>query len=116
MNIKDEPVECTVLGKVLGTMTGFDFVDDMCLCFYDFVPGELGKKFLRAQKVEESDSLTVNFENAAVQLDHYQETPESEYKFTIVNPDWSVFNKELTDEQEKAFNQSLSIDGGGTGG
>lgn len=102
-------VECVVVGKVIGSMTGLDIVDDMCLYIYDFSPNELGAKFLRGQVVVENDSLTVHLDTAEVILNKYQETPDSEYKFTVINPDWSVFNKEISDASSTIVDTGMGV-------
>lgn len=43
---EDERVEVDILGKTIGTCTGWDEIDTLILVFYDFVPDEVHKDSL----------------------------------------------------------------------
>lgn len=84
-----EWIGLTVLGKVIGTHTGWDEVENCYLQFYDYIPNALGMQFIRGQ-AEADICLSVNFTEGTVFI--YNDTTKDVTE--VEKPDWSVFNKE----------------------
>ncbi len=102
MNEEEQgPVDCKVLGKVIGAHAGWDSGGEFVIQFYDFIPNELGMKFLFPffEDRVKSDCLVIDFENGVVedyasQSSKFQDI-EEEMKPDIITklaPNWSVFN------------------------
>jgi hypothetical protein len=100
-----EPMEVKVLGKIIGKASGWDQGDTAAFNFMDFVPNELGKKFLTNLPNRDIGCLVVDFENGTVE---YYEKQEPRAMEDIVDPaeldkysqtfpltvDWGVLNNE----------------------
>lgn len=59
-------MQVRVLGKIIGTATGWDQPDTAAFSFNDFKPNELGKKFLSNWE-DKYEGLMINFETGEVQ-------------------------------------------------
>jgi hypothetical protein len=57
--------EVKVLGKIIGTMSGWDEVDNQAYIFYDFEPNDLGTKFIQDWTTSET-SLVINYVEGTV--------------------------------------------------
>lgn len=53
----DGPMDCDLLGRVIGTASGWDEYNDWGIVFYDFVPNEIMKSSLPS-----TDHLYIDFE------------------------------------------------------
>jgi hypothetical protein len=84
----NERVPCSILGKDIGTMSGWDIVDTFAEIFYGFEPNELGKKFLRSGP--DKCNLVVNFESGQVSSNFIEDEEEVTLEHTV---DWGVFNE-----------------------
>lgn len=99
VNTKEyQGMELLYLGKVIGTCSGWDQCGDQELCFYNYVPNTLGKKFLQMTHIsgEESiyDSISIDTETGNVTL--YLRDVE-----ISIEVDWSVFNREKGEITDK---------------
>lgn len=86
-----EWIGLTVLGKVIGTHTGWDEIENCHLFFYNFIPNAIGMNFIRGDQVcadYETEGFSIDFNNGKVAVQIGDGMVE------IENPDWSVFNKE----------------------
>lgn len=78
-----------VLGKVIGTHTGWDEIENCHLQFYDFIPNALGMKFI-GQQTAADICLSIDFTKGNVYI--YNNITQEHTE--VEKPDWSVFNKE----------------------
>lgn len=78
-------INVTFLGKVIGTAGGWDQPDTMAICFYDFIPNALGKKFLVTWREYEDDMLQIDVEKGKVEAVQKNETCRELF------PSWRVF-------------------------
>lgn len=88
---REEKKDLTVLGKVVGTYTGWDGGSPgECFIFYNFVPNELGRKWLPSLPVFDTPfhCLLVDYDTGEVLI--VKEEWSGEMVMTEV--DWSVFN------------------------
>lgn len=95
-------LDLTVLGKIIGTYTGWDVVDENHDQFYNFQPNNLGKTFLRNSKIFQLyDYITIDYTNGKVAVEaSVQMMPDPrdvENYTTEVIPDWSVFNTDYVE-------------------
>jgi hypothetical protein len=76
---------CEIMGKVIGTETGWDVLDTYAILVCDFQPNALGAKFV-PDFVGPRD-LAINFEDGAVSVH------DGEGNQILLRTDWSVFNR-----------------------
>lgn len=81
-------MEMQVLGKIMGTASGWDQVTDWGIHFYDAQLNDLGKKFVPDWPAGKSCDLFIDFDKGVV------EAYVIDYTGTVIRliPDWSVCN------------------------
>lgn len=92
MSGQQQTLELAVLGKVIGTYTGWDALEVAHLQFCNFIPNELGTQFIEASgelALQSSIILDINYETGEVLMQ--PDIPNFEAGPTRI--DWSVFNK-----------------------
>lgn len=77
--------ETNLMGKIIGTHSAWDQLDNWALVFYDFSPNDLGKRFV--PDFSGPRDLAVNFENGEASV-HDENGNE-----TLLRSDWSMFNR-----------------------
>lgn len=91
-------MELLYLGKVIGTCSGWDEGGSQELCFYNYIPNELGKKFIDPHidiHPARYDSITIGTETGDVSLYYKSSSWEK------IEVDWSVFNREKGETTDK---------------
>lgn len=76
-----------LLGKIIGTSTGYDLIDDG-IQYYNFRPLASGRQWLRYQDCKNENILSVTFYNAEVILWEGENFETGEK----IDADWSAFN------------------------
>lgn len=64
-------MEVKVLGRIIGTASGWDVLDDHILCFYAFEPS-----IEYASEFKEDECLTISFETGMFTYEHEGNTTE----------------------------------------
>lgn len=77
-------MEVNILGKVIGTCDGWDQGDTWLIIFHDFVPNDLGKKFLVTWH-DNCQQLQLDFERGVVEAVLKDDTVKEFFPF------WRVF-------------------------
>jgi hypothetical protein len=77
----------TVMGKIVGTATGWDAPDTFALMLYNFEPNELGKKLV--PEFNGINDIEFNFETGEVSI------YDADSNQTLMRSDWSVFNRNI---------------------
>ncbi len=75
-----------VLGKVVGTVDGWDPVDELSHVYYSFRPNDIGMKWLKDWPVAGCFDISINFLTGKV-----ERYDESSNAFSV-EVDWSTFN------------------------
>lgn len=80
------PVDARIMGKIIGTITGWDQQDTLAMILYDLCPNEIGRQFV--PDFVEGD-LGINFDHGLAEI------YDDDGAVTILRTDWSVFNQDL---------------------
>lgn len=94
--VNDEKVEFTVLGKVIGTGTGWDQMDTTSIIIYSFQPNAVGEQWLR-QRVREDTDLCIDYGSGRIDLTGATEGDIS----GPLTVDWGVFNNVTVESKDK---------------
>jgi hypothetical protein len=76
---------CVIMGKEIGTETGWDILDNWAMLVCTFQPNTLGQQFV-PDFVGPRD-LAINFDDGTVSIH------DTEGNQTLLRTDWSVFNR-----------------------
>lgn len=64
----DGRIQVIVLGRDLGTASGWDMVDDCCFFFYDFIPNsQFANLDKELAKSEPNDGLQISYDTGSVE-------------------------------------------------
>ncbi len=75
-----------LMGVNIGSATGWDMQDTFAIVIYNFIPNDVGLKFV--PEVKSGDDITVDWEAGTVA------TFDDIGNETLLTCDWSVFNKQ----------------------
>lgn len=91
--VEEDRVPISILGKEIGTGTGWDQLDSWAIIFYDFQPNDLGQQFLKQSKVKENTDLCIDYETGNVELTEGKVKEErAAEKSGLLTVNWGVFN------------------------
>lgn len=80
-------MDVKVLGKVIGTASGWDQADTWAIYFYEFKPNALGKRLLVTWRDDEDCILFIDFEEGKVAAQPQSDQMPDRELF----PNWRIF-------------------------